>query len=229
VTVKELGVIELRYGRLDAAAELFAQAQALCREAANVSGEAEVISQQGLTETLAGRPEEGAVLYKRAVSMNREVEDLDGEGWALARAVQTELSVGRAQSAADLAEQALQITNILGADSLRAYALNMLGVALTVGGHPDRAPARHLAALDLAESMGAEHERANAHHGLAQAHAALGHDQTALDHARAAYAWYAQAGVPEAAQIWARFPALARPDPAGRRPGGEGTCRMALA
>jgi tetratricopeptide (TPR) repeat protein/DNA-binding XRE family transcriptional regulator len=229
VTVKELGVIEQRYGRLDAAAELFAQAQALCREAANVSGEAEVISQQSLTETLAGRPEEGAVLYKRAVAMNREIEDLDGEGWALARAARTELGLGRAQSAVELAEQALQIANIIGANSLRAYALDMLGFALTAGGHPDRARARHRAALDLAESMGAEHQRADAHHGLAQAHAALGLDEAALDHARAAYAWYAEAGVPEAAQIRARFPALVQStDALMRRPGGEGTARVAM-
>ena len=217
VTVKELGVIELCYGRLAAATELFEQAQALCREAANLAGEAEVISQQSVTETLAGRLQEAAVLYKCALSMNREAGDSEGEGWALARAAHTELSAGQTRRATELAEDALQVAHVQGATPLQAFALNALGAALNATGQSDRALARHLAALELAEAMGAEHERANAQYCLARANAALGHRETALEYARSAYVWYAEAGVPEAAQIRVRFPALARAaNPAGR-------------
>src|SRR5690606_14448282 len=111
----------------------------------------------------------------------------------------------------DHLEQAIQASEGIGDDQVRAAALNTLGETLCAAGRPDQARSYHEQALALAERISDRRERARARDGLGDACRGAGDTRMALGHWRLAHAGYLELRAPAADRVREKIAAASTP------------------
>src|SRR6266498_3000223 len=203
-----LGVVHLRQGRYEQAAEHYRGALPLFRETGDHRGEANALSNLGLVRWRQGRYEEATEGHRQALILYREAGRRIGEANALANLSVVYLRQGRYEQAAGDLRQALILFRETGNRDGEAEALNRIGETLHAMGQTEKARPQHAAALTLAVETGDRYQRARAHTGLADTHHAAGEHGLARQHWQHALTLYTDLGVPDADDARAHLAAL---------------------
>lgn len=149
-----LGIIDIRRGRYQQAAELLRQALTLYREAGDRTGEARVLANLAGIDMWRGRYPEAAELLRQALTLFREAGDRTGEARAVGTLGGVELRQGRYQQAASHQQQALDLYRQIGDPAGEARTLNNLGGVERRLGHYQQAASHHEQALALYRQAG---------------------------------------------------------------------------
>src|SRR6266498_1656743 len=203
-----LGVVHLRQGRYEQAAEHYRGALPLFRETGDHRGEARTLTHLGLVNWRQGRYEQAAGDLRQALILYREAGRRIGEANALANLSVVYLRQGRYEQAAGDLRQALILFRETGNRDGEAEALNRIGETLHAMGQTEKARPQHAAALTLAVETGDRYQRARAHTGLADTHHAAGEHGLARQHWQHALTLYTDLGVPDADDARAHLAAL---------------------
>jgi tetratricopeptide (TPR) repeat protein/DNA-binding SARP family transcriptional activator len=123
-----LGVVHLRQGRYEQAAEHYREALPLFRETGDRSGEARTLTHLGLVNWRQGRYELAAERHRQALTRYRETANRVGEANALSNLGLVWWRQGRYEEAADGHRQALILYRETGRRIGEANALANLGV-----------------------------------------------------------------------------------------------------
>ncbi len=123
-----LGVVHLRQGRYEQAAEHYREALPLFREAGDRSGEARTLTHLGLVNWRQGRYELAAERHRQALTRYRETANRVGEANALSNLGLVWWRQGRYEEAAGGHRQALVLYRETGRRIGEANALTNLGV-----------------------------------------------------------------------------------------------------
>ncbi|WNV84516.1 tetratricopeptide repeat protein [Umezawaea sp. Da 62-37] len=208
-----LGNCHRRLGRYGEAVDHLERAIALSRELGDHFGESDALDHLGLVHQRLGRHQEAVDCHRAALDRFRELGYRVGEAHALNNLGSSYRLLGRTVEAAEHHRLALDRFRELGIADGEADALNGLGETSLADGHPDRAHARHTAALGLA---GDRFGLARTRTGLGDACLALGEEEHAREHWELARSLYAELGVPEADDLDARLASLGA-SPGSRR------------
>jgi tetratricopeptide (TPR) repeat protein/DNA-binding SARP family transcriptional activator len=189
-----LGVVYLRQGRYEQAADHYRQALRLFQEAGDRAGEARTLTNLGLVHWHQGRYQQAADHHRQALSLFRETGNRLGEANALSNLGLVHWRRGRYQRAADHHRQALLIYRETGRRFSEANALANLGVVYLRQGRYEQAADHLQRALTLFRETGNRIGEAYALANLGVVYLRQGRYEQAADHHRQALSLFRQTG-----------------------------------
>ena len=177
-------------GRIDEAVERFGEALVLHRLSGRVAGEAVTLANLAaarIEQAREAEPEARGALLDEALhlidlarQLHRGIGDRRNDAMTVRLQAEVHRELGDDVRALDLAREALR-TAVESGDLLsESSARSTLATLLTRTGEPERAFAEHERALDIARSVDAARETAEALMDLAETHASLGQPDDAM-------------------------------------------------
>lgn len=149
----QLGLLELRAGRLDEAKAHFGAALSGNEALGNAPGVVNNLDYLGQLSLSAGDPEAAAAYFERGLALSESSGFRLRLPYLRAHLAAVRLIQNDPCAAADEAARALEVAEELGQRALAAEALLLLGQAALRGGETERAEAYLLRALDLAWAL----------------------------------------------------------------------------
>ncbi len=189
-----LGVMSMRQGRLEQAAERFDNALTLYRQTASQAGQARALSNLGFIEYMLGRSGQAPVHLRGAVELFREVGDQVGEARTLASLGYVGLRQGSYLQAAGHLRRSLALCQKVADRGGQARALGYLSEIESRLGHFPRATAQVQQALALFQQLGDRISEADTLASLGLIDLRQGHHDQALAHLKHALAVSKQTG-----------------------------------
>jgi tetratricopeptide (TPR) repeat protein len=189
-----LGVMSMRQGRLEQAAERFENALTLYRQTASQVGQARALSNLGFIEYILGRSGQAPVHLRGAVELFREVGDQVGEARTLASLGYVGLRQGSYQQAAGHLRRSLALCKRVADRGGQARALGYLGEIESRLGRFPQATAKVQQALALFQELGDRISEADTLASLGLIDLRQGHYDQALAHLKHALAVSKQTG-----------------------------------
>src|SRR5215472_15445216 len=189
-----LGVVHMRQGRYEQAAEHYRAALPLFRESGDRVGEARTLTHLGLVNWRQGRYWQAAERHGQALTRYRETGTRVGEANALANLGVVYLRQGRYEQAADDLRHALTLFRETGNRVGVGYALANLGVVYLRQGHYEQAADDLRQALTVFRETGDRDGEAEALNRMGETFHATGQSEQARAQHTAALALAVETG-----------------------------------
>jgi predicted ATPase/DNA-binding SARP family transcriptional activator/DNA-binding CsgD family transcriptional regulator len=195
-TLTNLGWIAERRGDRTRAAALFEESLETARHSNQPRAMAGALNGLGWTMADSGDFDRARRLWEEAVALNREAGYHSGVAMIFINLGFMEVALGNLDRATTVLEESLALGRRLGNRFVLGYALNVLGLAKTLGGDPNRGHELMVDALELAAEAELDRDTAENLEGLALAAGEL------EQHARAARLWGAAVAIRGADKEW---------------------------
>jgi tetratricopeptide (TPR) repeat protein/DNA-binding SARP family transcriptional activator len=189
-----LGVVHLRQGRYEQAAEHYRKALPFFRETGDPRGEARTLTHLGLVNWRQGRYDQAAERHQQALTRFRETGNRIGEANALSNLGLVRWRQGRYDQAADDHQQALTLFRAAGRRIGEANALANLGVVYLRQGRYEQAADDLRQALTLFRAAGNRIAEGYALANLGVVNLREGHYEQAADDLRQALTLFRETG-----------------------------------
>jgi tetratricopeptide (TPR) repeat protein/DNA-binding XRE family transcriptional regulator len=189
-----IGVVGLRQGRYQQAADYLDQALALQRHTTDLAGQARTLANLGLAELLLGRPEQAVEYTRQSLALHRQLGDRIGEARALGNLGFAALRQGRYLAATGFLTQSLAASGDTGDRAGQARVLANLGEVELRQGRNQQAASYLRSALDGFRQLGDRTSEADTMASLGITELRRGNHAEATGHLRRALDIFREAG-----------------------------------
>jgi tetratricopeptide (TPR) repeat protein len=182
MSLNNMGVIEVKLGNYEKAAEDFREALKIRERVGDQWGIAMFLSNLGVVHSESGDYKTAMDYFQRSLKIRRKIGDRWGEAMSLNNIGMLNLDMGEYLKAIEYFREALKIRESIGDKGGKAASLNTTGMAYAELGEKEKALEMYERALEIEEELGDKGGIAESLSGMGKVYALSGNYNDAIYH-----------------------------------------------